>query len=271
MRCGTLRFPSNNFGVLPNSFLDRYALIMKHKSPWLIRTAIGLVLGAFACALAATQLATPAQAEDHPVQPITADQAPGGRDLMPMHDRTGEYSIQPEDKPAQRTPFHLQPKGPKGDDLWRLTLENKAATFFQPDPDGNIMIPCEDDLGENVEMTYTPALKMLPGQWPKGLVVEGDVKMLVKNIKTGGVREKGHCKYRVELLGRQRVSTPAGDFDTYLVRETRHIFLQMAKADSICDTWYVAEKGDVKEHTKERTKVFGLFGGWHVEDCQLVR
>ncbi|MCX5658704.1 MAG: hypothetical protein NTW19_03155 [Planctomycetota bacterium] len=227
------------------------------------KAALSLTLAA---ALTAA-LAWPASAAT--TQPSSSnDAAPGAGELVPLKARHGAYSIQVGKKQAQIVPFRFEPGE---ESSWTLTLEGRSVARFTRGEDGSLLVPRESDLNERVEVTYEPGLRVLPGKWEPGKPSECTSKMVIRNSKDGSLKEKGTCSIRVELVGKERVTTPAGEFDAMLVRETRQIRLRMAKADVTCETWYVPGVGEVAERSVTTTKALGLFGGKEVSESKLAR
>lgn len=206
------------------------------------------------------------QPADGPLEPVKDLKAL--KEFVPFQSRSGAFMLKVGKKPDREIDFHFDAEQ---NDLWAYTLADKHVTYYKAGKDGGIVIPRELDSNEHVEITYTPAFQMLPANWADSPVYDGTCTMVVKNSKTGLVREKGTCVYRVELLGKQKIHTPAGDFEACLVRETRHIRLNLAKSDVMSLTWYVPGQGEVADHTETTTKALGIIGGKTVEETRLAR
>ena len=214
-------------------------------------------------------------ARDGPIELVT--EADKKRELLPLKEASGAYLVKVGKKPATEDEYRLEQTD---DGLWALTLNDMHVTYFRRAKDGSTTVPREIDLGEHVEVDYQPEIQLLPGSWENGPVIDGTTSMIVKNTKTGLVREKGVCVYRLELVGKQKVHTPAGDFEAFVVRETRHIRLNLAKSDVVRTAWYDpvppgnapgTGKGEVAEHIETTTKAFGFIGGKKVTDSRLSR
>ena len=189
-------------------------------------------------------------------------------ELYPLKESSGAYWVKSGRKPEGEVAYRLE----MGDDgQWSMTLNDMHMTYLRRRKDGATMVPREDDLGEHIEIDYEPVMQLVPGTWENGPVVEGTATMTVKNIRTGLVREKGTCVYRIELVGKQKVHTPAGDFEALVVRQTRHIRLSLAKSDVVMTSWYAPGRGAVAEHIETTTKAFGFIGGKKVTDSRLAR
>lgn len=222
----------------------------------------GLFLGC-AGAMAATALAEPP-----PQPPATQPAAVTAGDLVPLKARSGAFSIQLGKKPAQTVPFAFTDAG---EGVWTYTLEDRSVARFRRGADGGLLVAKETDLDERVDVTYDPALCVLPPTLEPGKPFESLSKMVIRNSRDGSLKEKGTCAVRVELIGTQRIVTPAGEFTAVQVRETRQIRLRVAKADVNCDTWYVPGVGEVAEKSLTVTKALGIFGGKEVSESKLAR
>jgi len=202
---------------------------------------------------------------DGPMESVETSQA---NDLIPFVLRQGACVVKIGKKSAREVDYQFEALE---DGRWKSTVEGVHIVYLQRGERGETLLPREDDLLENVIVTYSPALPVLPAEWGDDRAVEGAVDMVIKNAKTGLVREKGTCSYRVELVGKQRIKTPDGEFDTIVVRETRHIRLKLAKSDVTVVNWYVPGKGEVAEHVTESTKALGILGGKKESDMRLSK
>lgn len=212
-----------------------------------------------------TKATTQPVQDEEPIQPVDPATVVN---LLPLEKREGSCVVKIGKKSSREVDYLLEPSE---DNTWRSTIEGIRVVYFSKGEKGEILLPREDDLAENVQVSYHPALQILPGTWADGRAVEGASDMEIKNAKSGLVREKGTCTYRVELVGRQKVDTPAGTFDAILVRETRHIRLKLAKSDVTVLNWYVPGKGEVAEHVIESTKALGFLGGKKESDTRISK
>jgi hypothetical protein len=117
----------------------------------------------------------------------------------------------------------------------------------------------EIDMTERVEVTYEPALQMLPARLTRGEPVSNTVTMTIRNLADGKVRDQGTCELTCEHIGIETVQTPAGDFEAHIVQATRRIDLALAKVLVDVEESYAVGVGTVVETIRRDTKALGLF------------
>ena len=175
-------------------------------------------------------------------------------DLYRTHRFSGKVRITRNDEPAYTANVSVEPEA----DHWRTTIETLYASTFRQRRDGAIETLCDEDAADSVAVVYEPAFVALPPQMIVGRPFEGACRVLVTDLGSGADRDEGTCTYRIELLGRRRVSTTSGPFDAYLVRTTRHLELRLAEARVTTDATYLPGRGIVRENTHQITRVLGL-------------
>ncbi len=149
---------------------------------------------------------------------------------------------------------------------WRYELEATRVVFFEITENGDLTVTHEQDLEENVDVRYTPALVMLPQTLSVGQPLEDACDVVITNLKTGGIRDRGRCVYTRELIG------PAAEQpNTWLVRCNRTLDLRLAKADVTIETVYLPGEGMVTERVAQETKPLGLFTIKKAEALKLLR
>lgn len=155
-------------------------------------------------------------------------------------------------------------------EAWEQTVESIRTMFLQQ-TDGQIVLPSEKDVDENVAITYDPPLVLLPAKVTAGHKHEGKSIMTVNNLKTGKERDKGPCHYSVELLGMQSIATPAGPIDAYLFRTVREIDLSLAKVKVTIHTAHAPERGIIMTRVEQNTRAIGLFSMSKKEEWRLAK
>jgi hypothetical protein len=145
-----------------------------------------------------------------------------------------------------------------GDGRWRYDLEGSRTVYLRQDDTGTY-VEREIDMTEKVEVTYEPALQMLPAQLTRGEPVSNTVRMTVRNLADGKVRDQGTCELTCEFVGVETVQTPAGDFEAHIVHATRRIDLALAKVLVEVEESYAVGVGTVVETIRRDTKALGLF------------
>src|SRR5690606_36146332 len=77
--------------------------------------------------------------------------------LFPLQPRSGMMRIMEGPQAGKLLPFELE----QADDHWVLTLQSRQRVYLRQDPQGGLAIFREDDLTEQVQVEYDPALPML--------------------------------------------------------------------------------------------------------------
>lgn len=147
---------------------------------------------------------------------------------------------------------------PAAQGTWK-DVTTSIHTMVLKEDDGRLIMLSEEDIAENVAIVYDPPFALLPAQVAMGEKVTGTTTMTVNHLSTGKRRDSGPCRYVVELLGMQKVATPAGVFDAYLFRTTREIDLSLAKVNLTIHTAHVADVGIVMTRVEQKTKAIGIF------------
>ncbi|MCX5658939.1 MAG: hypothetical protein NTW19_04365 [Planctomycetota bacterium] len=209
-----------------------------------------------------------ATAPARPSVTIAATQPVKGADLFPLRKAAGMYDITRDDKLTPGVPYKLEPDAANG---WTLAIGDLRVVNLRLDPDGSVLVTREDELGDNLSVTYTPAIRMLPATLTPSQPQEFDCQLVVRSMKDQSVRDKGDCRYTVEYLGTQQVQTPAGEFTAAMVRTTRQMNLNLASVRVTMLTAYVPEKGVVVQRVEEVRRMLGLFSSKSSEESRLAR
>jgi len=93
----------------------------------------------------------------------------------------------------------------------------------------------------------------------------------VINASNSSTRDRGTCRYTVALAGRQRVKTPAGAFDAYIVKTCRELHMNLARAKVIWWSAYAPGRGLVAHHQIEEVWAMNLFPTRRIFDMRLAR
>jgi len=150
-------------------------------------------------------------------------------------------------------------------------LEGHQSAEFVVNDAVNLL--AEDDYASKVRVVYEPAMVVMPARLRAGETTEqlSESSMTVTNLADGSPRDRGRCKYKVELLGKARVATPAGSFDAWIVRTTRHLSLQMAGGTVVTHSAYVEGRGLIAEHIEQNLKMLGLIAVRSEDEFRLTR
>jgi hypothetical protein len=158
----------------------------------------------------------------------------------------------------------------QGDGRWRYELENTREVFLiRNDADGTL-VTRETDQEEKVEVLYEPALQMLPPEMTPGVPVTNEVKMTVRNLADGKVRDQGTCELTCEYIGTRVVSSLNGDVEAHVIRTTRRIKLNLAQVEVKIENAYLPDVGTIVERFWRDTRALGLFSVKTSEELQRV-
>jgi hypothetical protein len=184
-----------------------------------------------------------------------------------MRDETRVFDVTEGARKGETLTAKLEADGPN---RWRYTLEDTRVAFIEVADDGSLLVSREQDMAEGVEVTYEPALVMLPPRLTTGEPVKNECAVVITDLKDGSVRDRGRCSYTSELIG-PAADQPSGEPPAWLVRGTRSLDLNLAKADVVIDTACVPGVGTVRERVEQVTRALGLFAITKAEELRLRR
>ncbi len=199
---------------------------------------------------------------------IPATEPIASTQLYPLSRRAGSIDRTVGTRSPTTIRYRLDPTGKK---QWRLTLETVRVVHLQQADDGSLLITEEEELAEDVSVTYTPPIVMLPVHLSMNQPINQETHMTVRKRKGGAIQDQGRCRYHTELLGSKAVVTPTGTFNAWIVRTRRNIELQMAQVAVTSDTAYVPGRGWVLERITRVTRPMNLFEVTQTEALQLAR
>jgi hypothetical protein len=217
--------------------------------------SFGCVLVAIICGGCALDGSSSPLASDGELLTLAVGTTLEAVDLYRAHRFSGKVRITRDDEPAYTAHVSVEPEA----DHWRTTIETLYSSTFSQRDDGAIQTLRDEDAADSVAVDYDPPFVALPPRMIVGRPFEGFCRVRITDLDSGADRDAGTCTYRIELLGRRRVSTPAGRVDGYLVRTTRHLKLRLAEARVTTDAVYLPGRGIVREQTHQVTRVLGLF------------
>ena len=186
-----------------------------------------------------------------PCGPVTAEQ------LFALERRSAVYRLSEGVGNNRRLTYELAADGAPG--WWRQMFGDRSAALLERDDRGGLSLVAEDDLREAVHVEYDPPLAWLPHEMHMNRPAVGTSDMTVRRLSDGKLRDRGTCRYQIELLGKQTVKTDAGSFPCHIVRTIRQIDLRLATVR--VDIWaaYTPGHGLVAERVRRDLKALGLF------------
>lgn len=226
-----------------------------------------LLAGCAAQPEAATPPPTPSMATaiDGPIRP--AAPAIDGLRLNPLKARDGQVTYIAGDRKGT-TAITMLRRAAEG--TWKDVTKDIHTMVIKEDQ-GSLVMLSEEDIAENVAIVYDPPFVLLPAKVAMGEKVIGTTTMTVNHLSTGKRRDSGHCRYVVELVGMQKIATPAGEFDAYLFKTTREIDLSLAKVNLTIHTAHVPEVGIVMTRVEQKTKAIGIFSMSRSEESRKAK
>lgn len=187
-----------------------------------------------------------------------------GLRLNPLKPRSGEVVYTTGHRKGTMASTTLSPLAAG---TWKDVTAN-IHTMVIKDDGGNLIMLSEDDVTENVAIRYDPPFVLIPKHVAMGEKVIGTTKMTLNHLSTGSPRDSGTCRYVVELLGMQKIATPAGEFDAYLFKTIREIDLSLAKVNITIHTAHVPDVGIVMTRIEQKTKAIGIFSRSSAEESR---
>ncbi|WP_432800108.1 hypothetical protein [Poriferisphaera sp. WC338] len=184
-----------------------------------------------------------------PFREITA------RKLMPNKSTKGSYTEAANEQKGKVYAYSYE----KTADGLILTIEGVRRSYYRWAKDGALWTYRDDDLKENVRVTYDPGILILPKELKKKPEVKGEAKVEVYSLSSGEKRASGSMKYEVVAIWESKLDLPAGTFDCYIVREKRDLNLDLAMVTVTLDTGYAAGIGEVMQAEWQSQKTLDLF------------
>ena len=158
----------------------------------------------------------------------------------------------------------------QGDDQgWLATLTGWNRLRMSRTALGAVQTHFEEDLVSQVRVEYDPPVTVLPARLAVGQPFEGESSVRVFSLHDGSLRTRGTCRYRVELIGRQMITTPAGRFDAYIVRTRRHMKLSLADAIITWTDAYDPKRGQVAHRLVKKVRLLGFLPTQSMREMRL--
>lgn len=152
---------------------------------------------------------------------------------------------------------------------WVATLTDWNQVKMSVTDTGAVLTHFDVDFASKVRVVYQPPITVAPARLVMGAPFEGESNVEIRNLHDGSLRTMGKCLYRVELIGRQLVQTPAGRFDAFIVRTRRHMQLTLADAIVTSIDAYVPERAQVAHRLDKQVRFLGLLPTRSVREMRL--
>lgn len=200
-----------------------------------------------------------------PVEPIPAEIETAS--LFPLEKARGRFRIVEGEQDGLDFEWNLKP-APHG---WIYSYEGLQRVWLVKDAQDALRITREDDLDEEVQVTYEPGLLMLPRLIRSEVEETETATMVVRSLDGRELRSTGICSNTITVVGRQKVNTPAGDFMAILVRSHRRIQLPIASVEVEILSAYVPGKGQVAERVTQKIRALRFFDMEEGREVRLAK
>ncbi len=156
--------------------------------------------------------------------------------------------------------WHLQDSTPK-DHAWQSLMTGQFVIYYRLTSDGNIVIEQEDDFESAAQVVYDPPMVMLPAYLATHVPKWTTVKMTVTTLNGKMVRDQGHCRYQVQVLGR--------DDRGVVIRMTRELQLRFAQGRVTLDYVFKEGLGLIAQRTEKNLTILGILPQKSIEAFEV--
>lgn len=134
---------------------------------------------------------------------------------------------------------------------WQLVTNTGDLQQFKVTHQHEVVKLAQEDADSDRLVVYRPGLVIDPGmQVGQSKTVDAKISSY-KRKKRDKVEYDGTLVYTTRYLGAYRVKTPAGDFDTRLLRHDYRIKIGPAKSENVSYTFYADGVGNVAEVARD--------------------
>ncbi len=186
--------------------------------------------------------------------------------LQPLNDRVVRFTDDPDAPDDGALDVELERKQQR----WHIRVGGLYETHLIREADGTRRAEAELDFEQNVRVEYDPPILVLPAELRIGEPVKDETHMVIRDRRTGRVRQQGPCEVTIELKEFRTVTTPAGPREAWVVKTTRKADLGVADFRVIITEAYVPDAGLVAKHTDRLVRIFGAIPQREVEHLLLM-
>jgi len=199
---------------------------------------------------------------------VEAGGLPPALALMPPRDATGEYRVLDEQGEIKwhSVPFTIQSDG----ESWVIEIRGRHRLHTRLADDGAIVTVREDNLWRDAAVRWETPLVLIPAGPGENPLAEQEVSVEITNLDGTKKTASGTAYHRLDYLGPEAVTTPAGTFDCHVFRQTRRLRLGMATVDVVVTTAYAPGVGKVATTLDNTVRYLGLVPDRTVERTELV-
>ena len=186
-------------------------------------------------------------------------------DLFPLQPQSGVYERSRGERAGRQYEYEVRQQ----EEDWVLEVKDRHRLFLRIADDGGIHLHRYENLRQDINVAYEPAMLMLPGRLDDQ-VHEGEVRMRIEGV-LGRASMGGRATYRLHTAGTREVPTPNGPEQAYIVIQEQSVSIPLARANVRLETAYVPGMGRVLDHVQREHRVLGLFGDSAEETYQLAQ
>ncbi len=239
----------------------------------ILRTCGLLILMAAAagCSTAIDLTDTP-----EPIRPFAASSLdeptalPPGVDLMPL--RVGRW-VYKHIGGDDAEPFvqRIEPAGNGSAPFRRHDEALGQVNHVSRDGRGRILLHAVEDHEHKVITRFARPLVVCDPSITPGQVITTDTEITIANLKTPGkVKDRGPCAMELRYVGRQRLRTPAGEFDCYILQRNYRMKISKASVSSETVIWCADGAGIQARLYKESGRALMLLSWFNRHEVVLV-
>ena len=198
------------------------------------------------------------RSEDGAYRPVPTT---SGAKLLAPREGQRRFQVETDGRRTTWTETWTRLPAQEGDDgeRWAQVIEGVRRVEFLVGEDGSVKVTREVEVSEDSDVSYEPALLVLPAEVKQDTPAQGEARMTVKNLKGTNTKASGPVTVTVTPVGRTAVTTDDGATDAVAVRAQRKMDLDLAKVRVNIETVYVPGRGTWRETVERVTQALGVF------------
>ncbi|MCE9684320.1 hypothetical protein [Halomonas alkalisoli] len=202
--------------------------------------------------------------------PASTVQEVEARELFPL--APGESTFEVVDGDGEGRQVVMEVRSADGEGRWEVRFGDYNILHLSEHLDGSVLITGLDVLTEGQAVLYEPPVVLLPNKIVPDRTWSASGRATVINRETQEVVHKGEYQHRVMPITRERYTTPAGDYEGFLVPIEQTIDLE---AQAVIRLWldlgFFPGRGLVKRSMKFVVDKPMWFGSTTRRTAELVR
>ncbi len=204
------------------------------------------------------------------VPPASTVQEIEAAELFPLVPHESTFVVVDGDGEGRQVPLEL--RAAEGEGRWEVRFGDYNILHLSELRDGSVLLTGLDVLTEGQSVLYEPPVVVLPNRIVPDRTWSASGRATVVNRETREVEHTGEYQHRVMPITRERYSTPAGEYEGFLVPIEQTIDLE---APAVIRLWldlgFFPGKGLVKRSMKFVVDKPMWFGSTTRRTAELVR